>query len=77
MSLLKTLIDKPKAKVQPLPELVETAAPLVERAAAKDDSIGHAPNHDPDHPHHAYRQHMLKRLKAHDPDVYNSIMNWD
>jgi hypothetical protein len=80
-SLLKTLIDKQKVQ-QPVAEAPKAEpVPLVERKAktviSDGVAIDMAPNHDPEHPNHSYRQALLKRLKARNADVYDKIMSWD
>jgi len=76
MSLLKTLISQPKAS--PIPKAEDDAFPsLIEHKASVDDNLGLAHNNDPEHPNHAYRQHLLKRLKARNSPAYNRIMDWE
>lgn len=76
MSLLKTLITK-----KPIPQPVEVPVePLIERKAKVEVTNGAediAPNHDPEHKNHAYRQELLKRLKARNAAAYDKIMSWD
>jgi hypothetical protein len=75
MSLLKTLIV-PKAA--PPQQEVKEAEVIVERKASVDvPDTDLAPNHDPEHANHAYRQHLLASLKKRNPHVYAKIMNWD
>ena len=79
-SLLKTLIDKSKAQ-QPVAAPQVEPAPLVERKAktviSDGTAIDMAPNHDPEHPNHSYRQALLKHLKGRNAAAYDKIMSWE
>lgn len=78
MSLLKTLFDTPTLAAKTDSPAPKTDKPIVERkAVALEPDNDMAPNHDPDHPNHEYRQHLLKRLKERNPHVYHKIMSWN
>ena len=74
MSLLKSLFSQVE---QPKAAEVEQSTVSESRLPKPDAETHVSPNHDPEHPNHAYRQALLKQLKERSPDVYAKIMRWD